>query len=186
MIWTDKTFRRYGPGIFTPYLPEQVRQHAGLPCKSYGQSSCGYDIRCSGKWSLPVRESRIVDLRDLESVRSAWQDVECGFIAMPPHGIALAESLEHIAMPRNAMALAIGKSSDARRGVAVYITPLEPAWAGHLVIEIVNHSPHTQILRAGEGIAQLVFFWLDGTVQIAYDERESAYQGQSGVTLARL
>jgi dCTP deaminase len=188
MIWSDTTLRNHGPRIFEPYSPDQIRRlEDGTPIKSRGQSSAGYDIATSNRWRLPnpLFEGR-VDLRQPWTLSEAFQRQDASVIVLPPHGICFAESAEYITMPVDVLGLAIGKSTDARRGINVYITPLEPGWCGHLVIEIVNHSPFQQVLRAGEGIAQILFMELDAAPAVDYGSRESAYQGQTGVRGARL
>lgn len=190
MIWSDVTFHQFGPAVFTPYLPNQVRAlEDGTPIKSRGQSSAGYDITTSNRWRVPnelLPAEHVIDLRFPASVERAFVRVDTTALVLPPHGVCFVESLEHITMPADVLALAVGKSTDARRGINVYVTPLEPAWRGHLVIEIVNTAPFHQVLRAGEGIAQLVFMVTDWTPETTYDERPSAYQDQSGVASARL
>lgn len=189
MIWSDTTFRRHGAAIFAPYEPEQIRTFDGVKVKSYGQSSAGYDIRASSSWRIvrpDLSPFHVVDLRDPASVEAAFIAVEGAYIDIPPHGIVYAKSLEYITMPRSVAGLAIGKSTDARSGGNVYITPLEPGWHGHLVIEIVNNLPCYRRFYAGEGIAQIQMQCLDDEPRTAYNDRPSAYQGQTEVLLGRL
>ncbi len=190
MIWSDTTFHTRGASVFAPYHPTQIRRFPdGSPCKSHGQSSAGYDIACSDRWRLPALHlagTHVIDLTDPQSVEQAFLRTNGEAIVLDPHGVCFVESAEYITMPPDALALAIGKSTDARRGIQVYITPLEPGWEGYLVIEIFNASPFRQVLRANEGIAQLLFYDIDTPPAVTYAQRPNVYQGQHGVASARL
>jgi len=168
-------------GMIEPFEPGQVREGT----ISYGLSSYGYDIRVAPEFKVFTNVHNVVvdpknfDPRSFVDVRST----EC---IIPPNSFALARTEEYFRIPRNVLAVCVGKSTYARCGIVVNVTPLEPSWCGFLTLEISNTTPLPAKIYAGEGIAQLVFFQGEEEPETAYDDRGGKYQDQKGVTLPKL
>ena len=173
-------------GMIEPYIPNQVRAVDGRRVISYGQSSAGYDIRMAsemkvftrtGAYGMAVNPKDFDDgvLRDVP----ISEDKDGGkFFVIPPHGSALTRSVEEFNIPPFVEAICLGKSTYARCGIIVNVTPLEPGWYGYLTIEIANTTPRPVRLYANEGIAQLLFVRLSGIPDTTYADRQGKYQGQ--------
>ena len=152
---------------------------------SYGLSSYGYDIRVSDEYKVFTDvHNCVVDPKDF-SPRS-FVDIKAPFCIVPARSFALARSVEYFRIPRNVIGLCIGKSTYARCGIVVNITPLEPEWEGHLTLEISNTTPLPAKIYSNEGIAQLVFLESDSPCEVSYKDRKGKYQSQRGVTLPRI
>ena len=154
--------------MIEPFEPEQVRNGK----ISFGLSSFGYDIRVAPEFKVFTNVHNLV-----------VDGPEC---IIPPNSFALARTVEHFRIPRDVLVLCVGKSTYARCGIIVNVTPLEPTWEGFLTLEISNTTPLPARIYGGEGIAQLVFFQGDEPPQVAYADRRGKYQGQVGVTLPKL
>jgi len=148
---------------------------------SYGLSSYGYDIRVADEFRVftdvyqTVVDPKNFDPRSFVEIKGP----EC---IIPPNSFCLARSLEYFMIPRNVIGICLGKSTYARCGIVVNITPLEPEWEGHLTIEISNTTPLPAKIYANEGIAQLIFIESDELCTVSYKDRKGKYQGQRGVT----
>ncbi len=148
---------------------------------SYGLSSYGYDIRIADEFRVftdvyqTVVDPKNFDPRSFVEIKGP----EC---IIPPNSFCLARSLEYFRIPRNVIGICLGKSTYARCGIVVNITPLEPEWEGHLTIEISNTTPLPAKIYANEGIAQLIFIESDELCTVSYKDRKGKYQGQKGVT----
>ncbi|MEO0239149.1 MAG: dCTP deaminase [candidate division WOR-3 bacterium] len=148
---------------------------------SYGLSSYGYDIRIADEFRVftdvyqTVVDPKNFDPRSFVEIKGP----EC---IIPPNSFCLARSLEYFRIPRNVIGICLGKSTYARCGIVVNITPLEPEWEGHLTIEISNTTPLPAKIYANEGIAQLIFIESDELCTVSYKDRKGKYQGQRGVT----
>lgn len=160
---------------------------------SYGLSSAGYDIRLGGEiWVYKATSGEVVDpkrFRCQEYRERMFDHFVCLHgqqVIIPAGGYVLGTSLEYFRMPSDVMATCLGKSTYARIGISINVTPLEPGWKGTLTIEIENANPGPACVYVGEGIAQLLFFKLPRTPQKTYDKRSGRYQNQSGVTPPRL
>ena len=168
-------------GMIEPFEAGQVRNGS----ISYGLSSFGYDIRVAREFKVFTNVHNLVvdpkafDERSFVNVK----DEDC---IIPPNSFALARTVEHFRIPRDVLVLCVGKSTYARCGIIVNVTPLEPTWEGYLTLEISNTTPLPAKIYGGEGIAQLVFFQGDEPPETAYADRKGKYQGQVGVTLPRL
>ena len=149
---------------------------------SYGLSSMGYDIRVTDEYKVftNVRQA-VVDPKRFNP--DSFIDFTGPTCVIPPNSFALARSLEYFRLPRSIMGLCLGKSSYARCGIVVNITPLEPEWEGHLTIEISNTTPLPARIYSFEGIAQVLFFEAGSLPEISYADRKGKYQGQQGITL---
>ncbi len=167
--------------MISPFEPGQVRDG----CVSYGLSSYGYDIRVAPDFKVFTNVHHLVVDPKAFDERS-FVDVEEDDCVIPPNSFALARTVERFRIPDNVLALCVGKSTYARCGIIVNVTPLEPSWEGYLTLEISNTTPLPAMIYGGEGIAQLLFFEGDEAPRIGYADRFGKYQNQVGVTLPRL
>ncbi len=173
-------------GMIEPYWCDLVEDGA----VSYGLSSMGYDIRAGLDWKVFVAESEtqleVIDPKHPSIGYFRDVSVQAGErVVIPPNGYALTHSLERVRMPDNVIGLCVGKSTYARCGIHVNVTPIEPVWEGQITIEISNGTRMPVAVYAGEGIMQLVFF--AGPIpRVTYGSRKGKYQGQTGVTLAKV
>lgn len=152
---------------------------------SYGLSSYGYDIRVSDEYKVFTDiYNSLVDPKSFDS--KSFVDIKGPHCVVPPNSFALARSVEYFRIPRGVLGLCIGKSTYARCGIVVNITPLEPEWEGHLTLEISNTTPLPAKIYSNEGIAQLVFLESDKFCEISYGDRKGKYQSQRGVTLPKI
>jgi len=167
--------------IITPFVDHLVRTDAdGKKIVSYGLSSFGYDIRVSDEFKVFTNVyNSIVDPKQFSE--DAFVDIQTKECIIPPNSFALARSVEYFSIPRCTLALCIGKSTYARCGIIVNVTPLEPEWEGYLTIEISNTTPLPAKIYANEGIAQLVFFSSDIACNISYKDRGGKYMKQVGI-----
>ena len=175
-IKADKWIRRMSltKGMITPFVPNQVR--GGVV--SYGLSSYGYDIRVANEFKVFASSHKILDPKgfDEDSFTNRITD-QC---VIPSNSFALARSIETFKMPPDVLGLCLGKSTYARCGVIVNVTPLEPGWEGTLTIEISNTTPLPVMIYANEGIAQILFFQSDERCEISYADKKGKYQNQKG------
>ena len=151
---------------------------------SFGISSYGYDMRLDREFRVYRPEpGRVVDPKAVDPRH--FEDVSGEVLALPPHTFCLGRSLEYFRIPRNIITLCTGKSTYARCGVLVNVTPLEPEWEGHVTMQIVNTTPAPVNLYAGEGIAQVVFLEGSSAPEVSYADKGGKYQGSRGVTFAK-
>ena len=152
---------------------------------SYGLSSMGYDIRVTEDYKIftNVRQA-VVDPKQFNP--DSFVDFKGAQCVIPPNSFALARSVEYFRMPRSVLGICLGKSSYARCGIVVNITPLEPGWEGHLTIEISNTTPLPARIYSNEGIAQVLFFEAGALPEVSYADRKGKYQGQQGITLPKV
>lgn len=168
-------------GMIEPFVPELVRRVDDTRVISYGLSSYGYDIRVADEFKIFTNVfSTIVDPKDFDP--RSFVDFRGKECIIPPNSFCLARSVEYFRIPRTTMGICIGKSTYARCGIIVNITPLEPEWEGHLTIEISNTTPLPAKIYAFEGIAQLIFLEADEMCTTSYRDRGGKYQAQRGVT----
>jgi len=152
---------------------------------SYGLSSYGYDIRVANEYKVFTDvHNCVVDPKEFNS--KSFVDIKAPYCIVPAHSFALSRSVEYFRIPRGVIGLCIGKSTYARCGIVVNITPLEPEWEGHLTLEISNTTPLPAKIYSDEGIAQLIFLESDKICEISYKDRKGKYQSQRGVTLPRI
>ena len=167
--------------MIEPFIENQVREGV----ISYGLSSYGYDLRVANKFKIFTNVySAIVDPKNFSP--NSFVDFEGDVCIIPPNSFALAHSVEYFRVPRKVLCVAIGKSTYARTGVLTNITPFEPAWEGHVTLEISNTTPLPAKIYANEGIAQVLFFEADEECEVSYADKKGKYQGQTGVTPPRL
>ena len=172
-------------GMIEPFEPEQVKQVNGKPIVSYGTSSYGYDIRCSNEFKLFTNiNCTIVDPKNFDP--NSFVEVESDSCIIPPNSFALARTVEYFRIPRNVLTICLGKSTYARCGIIVNVTPFEPEWEGFVTLEFSNTTPLPARIYANEGVAQVVFFEADEECETSYKDRKGKYQGQTGVTLPKI
>jgi dCTP deaminase len=170
--------------MIDPFEPNQVREIDGRRIVSYGTSSYGYDIRCSNEFKLFTNlNSTIVDPKNFDP--NSFVEVKNDFCIIPPNSFALARTVEYFRIPRSVLTICLGKSTYARCGIIVNVTPFEPEWEGHVTLEFSNTTPLPAKIYANEGIAQVLFFESDEECETSYKDRGGKYQGQSGVTCRR-
>ncbi len=168
-------------GMIEPFEPDQVRTGT----ISYGLSSFGYDIRVAPEFKVFTNvHNVVVDPKNFDP--RSFVDVRESECVIPPNSFALARTEEYFRIPRDVLAICVGKSTYARCGIVVNVTPLEPSWCGYLTLEISNTTPLPAKIYAGEGIAQLLFFQGDEEPETVYADRKGKYQDQKGVTLPKL
>jgi dCTP deaminase len=181
-IKPDRWIRRMAQEqrMIEPFEPEQVRGTV----ISFGLSSYGYDVRLAGEFKLPVAEEGLLDPKAVEAM--AFRNVEAGALDLAAHSYVLGRTVEYFRIPPTVLTLCTGKSSYARCGVLVNVTPFEPGWEGHATLCIANVGPRPVRLYAGEGIAQVIFFESDEPCEVTYAAKGGKYQAQRGITPARL
>jgi dCTP deaminase len=171
--------------MIEPFESGQVREMAGRRIVSYGTSSYGYDIRCSNEFKLFTDiNSTIVDPKAFDP--NSFVEVRGESCIIPPNSFALARTVEYFRIPRNVLVLCLGKSTYARCGIIVNVTPLEPEWEGHVTLEFSNTTPLPAKIYANEGVAQVIFLESDEPCETSYKDRGGKYQGQTGVTLPKI
>ena len=188
-IKSDRWIRRMAQtqGMIEPFEPHQVKEVDGRRVVSYGTSSYGYDIRCADEFKLFTNlNSTIVDPKNFDP--KSFVDVKGESCIIPPNSFALARTIEYFRIQRNVLTICLGKSTYARCGIIVNVTPFEPEWEGPVTLEFSNTTPLPARIYANEGVAQVLFFESDAddVCEISYRDRGGKYQGQSGVTLPKI
>jgi dCTP deaminase len=167
-------------GMIEPFEDRQVRQGV----VSYGLSSYGYDIRVADEFKVFTNiNSTVVDPKNFDE--RSFVDVRADVCIIPPNSFALARTVEYFRIPREVLTICVGKSTYARCGIIVNVTPLEPEWEGHVTLEFSNTTTLPAKIYANEGIAQMIFFESDEVCATSYKDRGGKYQGQRGVTLPK-
>ena len=185
-IKPDSWIRRMAEehGMIEPYESGQVRRNGEGNIVSYGTSSYGYDVRCSDEFKVFTNiNSALVDPKSFDE--NSFVDMKGEVCIIPPNSFALARTVEYFRIPRTVLTVCLGKSTYARCGIIVNVTPLEPEWQGHVTLEFSNTTPLPAKIYANEGVAQMLFFESDEACEVSYADRAGKYQGQRGVTLPR-
>ncbi|MBL1319763.1 MAG: dCTP deaminase [Methylophaga sp.] len=185
-IKSDKWIRRMAQeqDMISPFEAGQVRENDQGRMISYGTSSYGYDVRCSTEFKVFTNiNSVIVDPKNFDE--GSFVDVNSDVCIIPPNSFALARTVEKFKIPRNVLTICLGKSTYARCGIIVNVTPLEPEWEGYVTLEFSNTTPLPAKIYANEGVAQMLFFESDEVCETSYADRGGKYQGQHGVTLPK-
>ncbi len=183
-IKSDKWIRRMARehGMIEPFAEQQVRTVAEQKIISYGTSSYGYDVRCAPEFKVFTNiNSAIIDPKQFTA--TSFVDVETDVCIIPPNSFVLARTVEYFRIPRNVLTICLGKSTYARCGIIVNVTPLEPEWEGHVTLEFSNTTNLPAKIYANEGVAQMLFLESDEECETSYRDRGGKYQGQVGVTL---
>jgi dCTP deaminase len=167
--------------MIEPFEDRQVRQGV----VSYGLSSYGYDIRVADEFKVFTNiNSTVVDPKNFDA--RSFVDVKADVCIIPPNSFALAKTVEYFRIPRDVLTVCVGKSTYARCGLIVNVTPFEPEWEGFVTLEISNTTPLPAKVYANEGIAQVLFFQGDEPCEVSYADKKGKYQKQQGLTLPRL
>ncbi|MFL2547371.1 MAG: dCTP deaminase [Candidatus Rariloculaceae bacterium] len=185
-IKSDRWIRRMveDHGMIEPFERDQIRTVNDERVISYGTSSYGYDVRCAADFKVFTNiNSAIVDPKQFDE--SSFVDKCSDSCVIPPNSFALARTVEYFRIPRSVLTICLGKSTYARCGIIVNVTPLEPEWEGHVTLEFSNTTPLPARVYANEGVAQMIFFESDEPCETSYLDRGGKYQGQKGVTLPK-
>lgn len=168
-------------GMIEPFVENQ----RGQGMISYGLSSYGYDARVAPEFKIFTNvDSAMIDPKNFEAKSFVSRDTDVCII--PPNSFALARTVEYFRIPRDVLVVCLGKSTYARCGLIVNVTPLEPEWEGHVTLEISNTTPLPAKVYANEGLCQFLFFKGESACEISYKDRGGKYMGQRGVTLPRI
>jgi len=185
-IKSDKWIRRMAAenGLIAPFQSDQIREVNGQRVISFGTSSYGYDIRCADEFKIFTNiNSAVVDPKNFDS--NSFVDLKADVCIIPPNSFALARTVEYFRIPRDILTLCLGKSTYARCGIIVNVTPLEPEWEGHVTLEFSNTTPLPAKIYANEGVAQVLFLQSDEVCETSYADRGGKYMRQTGVTLPK-
>jgi dCTP deaminase len=167
--------------MINPFAERQVREHV----ISYGLSSYGYDLRVSDEFKIFTNvNTTIVDPKNFDERSFVTVRSDCAVI--PPNSFALARSVEYFKIPRDVLTICVGKSTYARCGIIVNVTPFEPEWEGFVTLEISNTTPLPARIYANEGLCQIVFFQSDEPCEVSYKDRKGKYQAQTGIVLPKI
>jgi dCTP deaminase len=168
-------------GMIDPYADNQVRKGT----ISYGVSSYGYDIRVADEFKIFTNVfSAVVDPKNFDP--RSMVDYKGEVCIIPPNSFALARTIEYFRIPRGVLTVCLGKSTYARCGIIVNVTPFEPEWEGYVTLEISNTTPLPARIYANEGIAQVLFFEADEECEVSYADKKGKYQGQQSIVLPKL
>jgi dCTP deaminase len=185
-IKSDKWIRRMAQreAMIEPFEAEQVRYVNEQRVISYGTSSYGYDVRCADEFKVFTNiHSAVVDPKNFDE--KSFVDVKGDVCVIPPNSFALARTVEYFRIPRSVLTICLGKSTYARCGIIVNVTPLEPEWEGHVTLEFSNTTSLPAKIYANEGVAQMLFLESDEVCETSYKDRGGKYMHQRGVTLPR-
>jgi dCTP deaminase len=185
-IKSDKWIKKMAKqeSMISPFEPDQIKSLSGNKVISYGTSSYGYDVRCSSMFKVFTNiNSAVVDPKEFD--KNSFVDFEGDTCIIPPNSFALASTVEYFKIPRSILTICLGKSTYARCGIIVNVTPLEPEWEGHVTLEFSNTTPLPAKIYANEGVAQMLFFESDDVCEVSYKDRGGKYQKQTGVTLPK-
>ena len=180
----DKWIRQMAleEGMIEPFIDQQVREAKGKKVLSYGLSSYGYDLRIGKRFKVFTNVyNSVVDPKNFQE--DSFVDIEGESCIIPPNSFALAVSVEYFRVPRNILTICLGKSTYARCGIIVNVTPFEPEWEGYVTIEISNTTPLPAIIYANEGIAQVLFLEASQVCEISYADKQGKYMKQKGITV---
>lgn len=172
-------------GMIEPFCENQVRKtESGQSIVSYGLSSYGYDLRVSNQFKVFTNVfNTVVDPKAFDE--KSLVDMTTDVCIVPPNSFALARSVEYFRIPRDILTICLGKSTYARCGIIVNVTPFEPEWEGHVTLEISNTTPLPARIYANEGLAQVLFLAAHEVCEVSYADRAGKYMKQTGVTLPK-
>jgi len=177
--WIEKMAHEYG--MIEPFESGQVKEGV----ISYGVSSYGYDIRVSDEFKIFTNvNNTVVDPKRFDS--RSFVEFKGDVCTIPPNSFALARTVEYFRIPRDVLTLCVGKSTYARCGIIVNVTPFEPEWEGYVTLEISNTTPLPARIYANEGIAQVIFFQAEDICRTSYADKKGKYQKQVGITLPKV
>ena len=173
-------------GMIEPFVDGQIKKtDDGSRLISYGLSSYGYDLRVSSEFKVFTNVfNTVVDPKGFDD--RSFVDIDTDICIVPPNSFALARSVEYFRIPREVLTICVGKSTYARCGIIVNVTPFEPEWEGHVTLEISNTTPLPAKIYANEGLAQVVFFEASDICETSYADRAGKYMKQTGITIPRM
>jgi len=183
MVLSDKEIKKYAEkyGMISPFTASQVRKGV----ISFGISSYGYDFRIADEFKIFTNvNNAIVDPKNFDP--KSFVDFKGKICIIPPNSFVLGRSIEYFKIPREVIGICLGKSTYARCGIIVNVTPLEPCWRGYITVEISNTTPLPAKIYAGEGICQIIFIKGNEPCEISYEDRKGKYQKQEGLTLPKV
>ena len=187
-IKSDKWIRKMAAdyAMIDPFQEDQIRySDDNSRLISYGLSSYGYDVRCANEFKVFTNiHSAIVDPKSFDE--KSFVDINSDVCVIPPNSFALARTVEYFRIPRDVLTICLGKSTYARCGIIVNVTPLEPGWEGYVTLEFSNTTPLPAKIYANEGVAQFIFLKGNEKPEITYADRNGKYMGQTGVTLPKV
>ncbi len=167
--------------MIEPFSDAQVRENI----ISYGVSSYGYDVRVADEFKVFTNiNSAIVDPKNFSA--TSFVDIKADSVLIPPNSFVLARTVEYFRIPRNILTICLGKSTYARCGIIVNVTPFEPEWEGYATLEVSNTTPLPAKIYANEGIAQIVFLEASEICEVSYKDKKGKYQAQSDITLPKI
>jgi dCTP deaminase len=171
--------------MIEPFVENQIKEKNGVKTISYGVTSYGYDARVSDEFKVFTNiHSAIIDPKKFTS--KSFVDVPGPTCIIPPNSFALARTVEYFKIPRDVLVICVGKSTYARCGIIVNVTPLEPEWEGHVTLEFSNTTPLPATIYANEGACQFIFLKAEKTCEVSYKDRAGKYMKQMGVTLPKV
>jgi dCTP deaminase len=171
-------------GMIEPFTDKQIRSSDHGSVISYGLSSYGYDLRVADEFKVFTNVfNTVVDPKQFD--HRSFVDIKTDICIVPPNSFALARSVEYFRIPRDVLTICVGKSTYARCGIIVNVTPFEPEWEGHVTLEISNTTPLPAKIYAHEGLAQVIFFRASESCEISYADRAGKYMKQRGITIPR-
>jgi dCTP deaminase len=177
--WIRKMSREHD--MINPFSEKQVREGV----ISYGLSSYGYDLRVSDEFKIFTNvNNALVDPKHFDE--RSFVTIQTDICIVPPNSFALARSVEYFKIPRSVLTICVGKSTYARCGIIVNVTPFEPEWEGFVTLEISNTTPLPARIYANEGLCQIIFFESDEICETSYADRKGKYQAQKGIVLPKL
>ncbi len=172
-------------GMIEPFEADQVKQIKERKVVSYGLSSYGYDLRVADEFKVFSNAyNSLIDPKNFDA--KSFVDIQDDVCIVPPNSFALARSVEYFKIPRDILTICLGKSTYARCGIIVNVTPFEPEWEGYVTLEISNTTPLPTKIYANEGIAQVIFFQASEECSISYADRKGKYMKQRGIVIPRL
>ena len=185
-IKSDKWIKKmaFENKMIEPFEENQIKSNGKGRIVSYGTSSYGYDVRCADEFKVFTNiNSSMVDPKNFDD--QSFVDIKSDVCTIPPNSFALARTVEYFRIPRKVLTLCLGKSTYARCGIIVNVTPLEPEWEGHVTLEFSNTTSLPAKIYANEGVAQFIFLESDEVCETSYKDRDGTYQGQRGDTLPK-
>jgi dCTP deaminase len=169
-------------GMIEPFVDGQIRYSEGKKVISYGLSSYGYDLRVAHEFKIFTNiNNSLVDPKNFSD--DAFVHLEGEYCIVPPNSFALARSVEYFRIPRDVLTVCLGKSTYARCGIIVNVTPFEPEWEGYVTLEISNTTPLPAKVYANEGLAQVIFYQAAEVCETSYADRGGKYMNQTRITL---
>lgn len=181
--WIKEQSNNYN--MISPFVDQQIKKIESQKIISYGVSSYGYDARVSREFQIFTNiNTTIVDPKNFNEDSLVHRETDVCII--PPNSFVLARTVEYFKIPKDVLVICVGKSTYARCGIIVNVTPLEPGWEGHVTLEFSNTTPLPAKIYAGEGACQFLFFKGNEPCETSYSDRDGKYMGQTGVTLPRI